>query len=1176
MWNWEQFKSLPRVQGLSAAEKARQYFLHQSNMMMENNFNAAAAASSAAAGAGAGAGGTTLSKRKQVFAKTTNSEIILVKEVGAEYYTMFALDWDNNTINGPINTKVSVEYTEEYEYVIESGDSLFTFSNGHDRILLFVESGGTIIDTISFNSSNYDASQSRGVLLYAQDNQNKKFWMYDGTTLYEDSTTVAGSDYFSLGSDSSVDGSPYGGLGVFVVRGTMLEYYLFKDGESTLIDTRDYKNVDLVGGSAYFNGTSNMSVDVSNNSIFHADNNFTFEWFQFLEGADVSTNPTAFDYAANAGGGQLMVFFSDNGSNGRINIVIKSGDPYTFDLIDSVYQWSHFSINRYYDSGSDTHIWYVYQNGVRIGDFELGATYDTLSYLLIGDANYTTPGNHGFTGYITNFRINNGAALYTDTYVNYPDRPISPVESDGNTILVLLMHNQASLLIDSSDNNETVTNGGATWSNETPFVINSDYYLNVYNDKVIILSYIGSEYLSMDIYGPTGTNLHSIDLTGTVYSGLDHYSYGTGKELLFFYNQFVETDSLFYQYDGVLDTLQSTTHNTWNVTTDVYTDSTYPSNLYNYKLSENAAIVVSTLGSGFSQFEFIEEMDIITFFEGCSYSLISLGSSNYYTTSLYGGAQFVSTPYSYVFPVDMNDATSGRTFSLAVVTSTGITYSVAAGGGGYDTHNNYYRLYSVGEGVLLETINSESGGFLSVLNATCSSSNSIEWTGERAYWYYNNQNLRYNYDTIQLQQDGTSWMYNNTNGWDHEDVVYTSVRNPNIYFSASMSKPGVIVSEKEKERIYWFNDIPDDPNSISDGGDDMYDGGNYLHTNLYNAIPYTHTQMTQSDNFDTNTEATLDKFIKDGVVSDGNDYFGSGSNYFTNLYPGLFVLSVDSPSISNFWITGGLGSDGQNTDGDYNQSSMGYGGTTYSYFWKREWIDPTIDGYPGEPSVNHLIIVDSDGSGIVHDAAGYNDDDDYDTIYVNDGNLPITKLHFLVFSKWQRAKVTDSELANMVSLYLSVVHGKTISQTLTALNTNYGIALSPLPTHDTGEDIRVLTRNSITRFDINNPVDTIAVGDDRILTFFYDGNRDGEITVSLHDFAGNLIQKVETNEQYYFDYDVVGKEASITTYNYLYDGNNWYYDTHVYKLGAGSVSFNMPDEYTFVRQFNDFTWWYDA
>jgi len=57
MWSWNQFRNLPRNQGLSPQEQARQYFIHQSNMMMEAASINNAAASSAAAGAGAGGSG---------------------------------------------------------------------------------------------------------------------------------------------------------------------------------------------------------------------------------------------------------------------------------------------------------------------------------------------------------------------------------------------------------------------------------------------------------------------------------------------------------------------------------------------------------------------------------------------------------------------------------------------------------------------------------------------------------------------------------------------------------------------------------------------------------------------------------------------------------------------------------------------------------------------------------------------------------------------------------------------------------------------------------------------------------------------------------------------------------------------------------------------------------------
>jgi hypothetical protein len=54
MWSWNQFRNLPKNQGLSAAEQSRQYFIHQSNMMMEASINNSVLPSSAAAGSAGG------------------------------------------------------------------------------------------------------------------------------------------------------------------------------------------------------------------------------------------------------------------------------------------------------------------------------------------------------------------------------------------------------------------------------------------------------------------------------------------------------------------------------------------------------------------------------------------------------------------------------------------------------------------------------------------------------------------------------------------------------------------------------------------------------------------------------------------------------------------------------------------------------------------------------------------------------------------------------------------------------------------------------------------------------------------------------------------------------------------------------------------------------------------
>ncbi len=57
--------------------------------------------------------------------------------------------------------------------------------------------------------------------------------------------------------------------------------------------------------------------------------------------------------------------------------------------------------------------------------------------------------------------------------------------------------------------------------------------------------------------------------------------------------------------------------------------------------------------------------------------------------------------------------------------------------------------------------------------------------------------------------------------------------------------------------------------SIVDGGNDMYDGGNFLNTNRASTIPYTN-----------------------GAIVASFAAFGPGSRYFTAKYPGLFVMAA--------------------------------------------------------------------------------------------------------------------------------------------------------------------------------------------------------------------------------------------------------------------------------------------
>jgi hypothetical protein len=230
--------------------------------------------------------------------------------------------------------------------------------------------------------------------------------------------------------------------------------------------------------------------------------------------------------------------------------------------------------------------------------------------------------------------------------------------------------------------------------------------------------------------------------------------------------------------------------------------------------------------------------------------------------------------------------------------------------------------------------------------------------------------------------------------------------------------------------LYYFSDKLDSNNGINDGGDDMYDGANEIYTDLGN-VPYTHTRLTIEP--DGGTPANL--FQKDGQVVSGDTYFNVGSEYFTNLYPGLFVLHANSVQITEFRIDGGIGAD---EDGQYEVDEYVLTGfsTNYKVFVKKVYDS-------GDPSINHIMIVDTDDVNIVHDYDTYNEDD-YDKISNLSG---ATKIHYLLTALYPGiGYITKTKIDEIVTTYLTLVDGlPTTLDVLTTLNNNYETITNLLP-----------------------------------------------------------------------------------------------------------------------------------
>jgi subtilisin family serine protease len=178
--------------------------------------------------------------------------------------------------------------------------------------------------------------------------------------------------------------------------------------------------------------------------------------------------------------------------------------------------------------------------------------------------------------------------------------------------------------------------------------------------------------------------------------------------------------------------------------------------------------------------------------------------------------------------------------------------------------------------------------------------------------------------------------------------------------------------------------------SIFDGGGDMYDGGNFLRTSLGGPLQYTNGP----------------------IVAD--PALGAQGRYFTRKYPGLFVMVADIDGLQYFDITGNLGADGfGSVDGSILESSAS--GVSYLGFVKRVYS-------AGDPSVNHLIIVERTAT-VSHEFST-NTNDDYHRV-LNLGG--IQRLHYLLYAGWSGAYIDDSAVLGIMNAYLSNLPAQWIS-----------------------------------------------------------------------------------------------------------------------------------------------------
>jgi hypothetical protein len=680
------------------------------------------------------------------------------------------------------------------------------------------------------------------------------------------------------------------------------------------------------------------------------------------------------------------------------------------------------------------------------------------------------------------------------------------------------------------------------------------YYCRYNSDKIIIRIYDTNTgyHIGFKVIDSTGTIIQNIELTEDTYSEYSFERFGTDKFFTLFYNgvdNTIEYD--LYCYDMTNDALLQT-----NVSREIYAsysteyNSRSASSGSSTQFSENALFVFyNSTGSdlGLSEVDYLKYVGYFATESDFVIADFAEDETKYVSTGGY------LTSDVFLIPVDNEGA-----YSMLIFDSSGtLNYEPL----GIDSGNqNSVNDSRSGSNLFFRFSNDDNDlYFIYVINSDAS-----------AFYLLDEEIENYSYelerDTILVRDNDNNlaWYFNSVSmGWISTDP-YSSSGDTTIYTRPDRVADGNVYSYSSN-RIYYFNDMDANNYEISDGGDDMYDStGNRINTDLAFNIVYTHTQMDLED--DSN-EAKLSDFIMDGGIVTSDAEFGVGSSYFTNLYPGLFVLSASDVDITDFSITGNIGADDNGQVDNYTYTPTGFE-ETYTAYIKRVW------NANGDPSVNHVIIVNTDGTGITQTVDTSLQYDDHELSGL--GN--ITKIHYLLFAKADATKVTDLEIENIINSYLGIVDDKSLEDTLADLNDEYSTITSNLPPRNSSTTLNIYRRTSVSELEIDGAVE-VNLGKDIFAYWYYDTDREEQITVKLYNYAGTLLQTIETNDESMNNFDVVENRAFLSTYTKYFDPieSEIYYTYnfhHLSQSGKATITKDILDndqDYDWI--INDYVWW---
>ena len=169
------------------------------------------------------------------------------------------------------------------------------------------------------------------------------------------------------------------------------------------------------------------------------------------------------------GGASQKINFGDASGNGTLGVDINGTTVINSSTVDTLDKWVHLAVVR---EGTGANQLKLYANGTLVGSgtSSVDFTSFTANFVLGHNGEYWPSAAAAFDGYISNFRVVKGTAVYTSSFTP----SVSPLTAiSGTTYLTA----QSSTFVDNSSLGQTVTVNGNTYADK-----NSSFQLDFADD----------------------------------------------------------------------------------------------------------------------------------------------------------------------------------------------------------------------------------------------------------------------------------------------------------------------------------------------------------------------------------------------------------------------------------------------------------------------------------------------------------------------------------------------------------------------------------------------------------------------------------------------------------------------------------------------------------------------